>query len=216
MLTPRRVSTATRFEDAAKARYNEGHGTDLQQCLASDFADSLCNDMLVKVDRASMSCGLEARVPFLDHRVAEFGVGLPPAFTLGPRSSGFIGKRVLKALHERRFGPALAHRTKHGFSVPLQRWLSGPFDGACERLFAKKRLDHFGILSSDALSNGGFRRWLLGSAPEVIWHAFALAAWCEATVGEGPDALRELIDDPPRSQLVPAATEPARALGVSN
>jgi hypothetical protein len=49
-----------------------------------------------------------------------------------------------------------------------------------------------------------------------VWHAFALAAWCEATLGEGPDALRELIDEVPRNVQIPAATAPARAVGVSN
>ena len=99
---------------------------------------------------------------------------------------------MLRALYERRFGRALAERQKRGFSVPVQAWLEGPFAPACERLFAKKRLDRFGILSSEELSDGRFREWLARGHSPVVWHAFALAAWCEANLGDGPDALRDL------------------------
>jgi asparagine synthase (glutamine-hydrolysing) len=143
--------------------------------------------MLVKVDRASMAHHLEVRVPFLDHRLVEFGVGLPERFTLG-----FSGKVVLRALHERRFGAPLANRKKQGFGIPVESWLRGRFDPACSRLFDRGRLERYGILSSQALSEGRHREWVR-TDPMVVWHAFALAAWCEATLGDGPDALRELL-----------------------
>jgi asparagine synthase (glutamine-hydrolysing) len=199
------VDTA-RFEEQVEARFNRASGTALQKSLASDLGGMLSNDMLVKVDRASMACSLEARVPFLDHRVVELGVGLPEMYTLGERGRRFSGKRVLRALHERRFGPVLARREKRGFSVPIAEWLSGPFDSACERLFDRKRLDRYGILSSAELSNGGFRRWLAGADPSIVWHAFALAAWCEATLGEGPDALRDLVQERPFRSAVAVPT----------
>ena len=181
-----------RFEREAHARFARAHGTELQRTLACDLGSVLCNDMLVKVDRASMACHLEARVPFLDHRVAEYGVGLPSAYTLGDSARRWSGKRVLRTLHERRFGPELANRKKQGFGVPVEKWLRGPFDGVCERLFDRSRLDRYGILSSDELGGGAFRKWI-GVDPLVVWHAFALAAWCEANLGDGPDALRELL-----------------------
>ena len=55
-----------------------------------------------------------------------------------------------------------------------------------------KRLERYGILNAKELGGGGFRRWA-ASDPWMLWHAFALAAWCEATLGDGPDALRELL-----------------------
>jgi len=160
----------------------------LQKTLASDLANVLPNDMLVKVDRASMSSHLEARVPFLDHRLVEFGVGLPDRFTVGTK-----GKRVLRAIHEKKFGKALARRKKQGFGVPVERWLRTSFDGACEQLFDKRRLDRHGILASESLSSGGFRT-LRERDPMILWHAFALAAWCEATLGDGPEALRSMLE----------------------
>jgi asparagine synthase (glutamine-hydrolysing) len=181
------------LERETRERFERAHGSELQRTLAADLGSTLCNDMLVKVDRASMACHLEARVPFLDHRVAEFGVGLPTAYTLGDSARRWSGKRVLRTLHERRFGHELANRTKMGFGVPVEKWLRGPFARACERLFSHERLDRFGILSSSELSHAGFKSWL-ETAPILVWHAFALAAWCEANLGDGPDALREILE----------------------
>jgi asparagine synthase (glutamine-hydrolysing) len=188
------VADPHRFERESQARFERAKGNELQRNLASDLASTLCNDMLVKVDRASMACHLEARVPFLDHRVAEYGVGLPANYTVGEPIRPWSGKRVLRVLHERRFGPELAKRKKHGFGVPVEKWLRGPFDRACERLFATSRLDRYGILSSATLGGGGFREWVK-TDPLLVWHAFALAAWCEINLGDGPDALRGLLAD---------------------
>jgi asparagine synthase (glutamine-hydrolysing) len=181
-----------RFVREAQRRFEHAHGSELQRTLACDLGSVLCNDMLVKVDRASMACHLEARVPFLDHRVVEYGVGLPSAYTLGDSPRHWSGKRVLRTLHERRFGAELARRKKQGFGVPVEKWLRGPFDGVCEQLFDRARLDRYGVLSSTELGDGGFRKWI-GTDPMVVWHAFALAAWCETNLGDGPAALRELL-----------------------
>ncbi|MBX3205822.1 MAG: asparagine synthase (glutamine-hydrolyzing) [Labilithrix sp.] len=183
----RSPADASTFIDIARSRFERGSGSELQRTLGCDLANTLCNDMLVKVDRASMANRLEARVPFLDHRVVEFGVGLPERYALG-----VSGKRVLRALHERTFGSRLAKRKKMGFGVPVEKWLRGPLDYACERMFNSQRLDRFGILAPEAFSYGRHRD-LARTDPIVLWHAFALAAWCEANLGDGPDSLRELL-----------------------
>jgi asparagine synthase (glutamine-hydrolysing) len=187
VLMRRSGSSAAKFIDVARTRFEAGIGTELQRTLACDLANTLCNDMLVKVDRASMAHHLEARVPFLDHRVVEFGVGLPERFSLG-----MSGKVVLRELHERRFGRKLARRKKQGFGVPVEKWLRGPLDGACAKIFDRQRLDRFGILSSDALSEGRHREWV-SRDPMILWHALALASWCEANLGDGPDTVRDLL-----------------------
>lgn len=176
----------SRFERPGLDRFEAAVGTELQKTLACDLASPLPNDMLTKVDRASMIHHLEARVPFLDHRVVELGVGLPPEYTLKG------GKRVLRALHERAFGRELSRRKKQGFGVPVERWLRTSLDSACEQLFEKKRLERTGVLSATALSGGAFRDWVR-SDPQVLWHALALAAWLEANHGEGPDAVRQML-----------------------
>jgi asparagine synthase (glutamine-hydrolysing) len=179
-----RPSSGERFLRAAKDRFGAGLGTELQKTLACDLGSPLANDMLTKVDRATMAVGLEARVPFLDHRLVEAGVGLPMEIT--------NGKRVLKTLHARRFGEALANRPKRGFGVPVEAWLRGPLAPVCDELFAARRLERDGLLAPAELSKGAWRQWAV-RAPQVLWHAFALAAWCEATHGDGPAAVRAII-----------------------
>lgn len=176
-----------RFEGPARQRFYDAYGTTLQKVLAGDLMNPLPNDMLTKVDRASMASHLEARVPFLDHRVVEVGVGLPERFTLGWR-----GKEVLRALHERHFGKVLANRGKHGFGVPVERWLRESLAPVCDELFTRDRLDHFGVLSSETLSDGGWRRWAARD-PQLLWNAFSLAVWLEANYGRGPEWVREIL-----------------------
>jgi asparagine synthase (glutamine-hydrolysing) len=180
-------TSASRLVDALRERFEAGDGTEVQRTLACDLSNTLPNDMLVKIDRASMAHHLEARVPFLDHRLVEYGVGLPERFTLGMN-----GKVVLRELHERRFGRKLARRKKMGFGTPVEKWLRGPLEKACARMFEERRLDSFGVLSTEALS-GGRHRELLARDPQLLWHVFSLAAWCEANLGGGPDAVRELL-----------------------
>ena len=180
----RAPSTGASFLDDAMSRFAAAKGSELQKTLACDLVSPLANDMLTKVDRATMAVSLEARVPFLDHRLVEAGVGLPMEIT--------NGKRVLKALHARRFGSALANRKKMGFGVPVEAWLRGPLSRACDALFTSERLDRDGLLAGAALSEGRWRSWAVTS-PQVLWHAFALAAWCEATRGDGPGFVREAL-----------------------
>jgi asparagine synthase (glutamine-hydrolysing) len=82
----------------------------------------LIDDLLVKVDRATMSVSLEARVPYLDHRFAEFAASLPPLAKRRPET----GKYVLKKLAERYLPRDLVYRRKKGFTLPLSEWIAGP------------------------------------------------------------------------------------------
>lgn len=182
-----RPARGERFIESARQTYLAAKGSALQRTLASDLGSPLANDMLTKVDRATMSVSLEARVPFLDHRVAELGVGLRGAFTL------IGGKRVLRQLHERRFGPRLARRRKMGFGVPVESWLKGPLASAADKLFDAARVERHGLLNPRMLGDG---RWRAHVATDgyLVWHAFALAVWCEANLGDGPQAVRALFD----------------------
>ncbi len=185
-------SRADRLLDAAVQRFSDMDATQLQRTLFCDLASVLPNDMLTKVDRASMACHLEVRVPMLDHRLVEAGVGLPQRFTLGAR-----GKEVLRALFQRRFGERLANRKKQGFGVPVERWLGQSLAPACDALFDARSLDDIGLLSSKELGQGRWRSWLRKD-PQILWHAFALAAWSVATLGDGPDTLRSALHGAPK------------------
>jgi asparagine synthase (glutamine-hydrolysing) len=153
-----------RFTGPILKTFASAEGTVLQKTLASDLANVLPNDMLTKIDRASMACGLEARVPMLDHRVVEAGLGLPAPFTINGS-----GKRVLRELYRRRFGDELANRKKTGFGVPVETWMRGPLASKCASVMSGP---------SDVLrvSRDAWSEWLARD-PQVLWHVFALRSW---------------------------------------
>ena len=149
----RRPASTRYFEEETRARFSRGVGTELQKSLAADLGSMLTNDMLVKVDRASMACSLEVRVPFLDHRVAEFAVGLPEMFTIGQRGQAFRGKRVLRAC-QASFWPGAGAAGEAGFACPSEvaEGRSTTPASDCSTSPGSTLRDS----SSDELSNGDF------------------------------------------------------------
>lgn len=94
----------------------------LHWMMYRDAITYLPGDILVKVDRASMACGLESRLPFLDPALVDLGWSLPPEMLLKRGR----GKWILRRLLGEFLPPALFERPKRGFSVPLGNWLRGP------------------------------------------------------------------------------------------
>ena len=90
--------------------------------------------LLVKMDIASMHCGLETRSPLLDHEVIEFCARLPVQYKVKDR----VGKYLLKKLAERYFPANFVHRPKMGFGIPLAAWLRGPLRNVMNRDLARR------------------------------------------------------------------------------
>ena len=103
----------------------------------------MAEDILTKVDRASMAVSLEVRAPFLDPRVAEFAAGLP----LGYKLRGNKGKYILKKAVAPFLPKNILQRPKKGFGIPVAEWLKGRLNPLMHDLLAPERLKRQGLFN---------------------------------------------------------------------
>jgi asparagine synthase (glutamine-hydrolysing) len=143
-----------------------------QRFMLRDAMTYLPDDLLVKMDRASMSCGLEVRAPLLDHRIAELAWSLPPELTQG--------KVLLRRLLEARVPKALIDRPKQGFEPPLARWLREGLRPWADALLDPVRLRRNGLVAPALVEKRwrahceGRRNW-----SRMLWPVLMLEAWRE-------------------------------------
>ncbi|AIL12970.1 hypothetical protein IM40_04770 [Candidatus Paracaedimonas acanthamoebae] len=142
-----------------------------------DLIKYLPDDILVKIDRASMAVGLEARVPLLDHRIVSFAWGLP----VDMKIRGSVTKWILRQVLYRYIPKSLIERPKMGFGVPIGKWLKGPLRSWTEEFISEKRLKN-----SDFLDVKGVRQiWHKhlrgeGNYQHQLWSILMFQAWKEA------------------------------------
>ncbi len=109
--------------------------------MLHDTLNYLPDDILTKVDRASMSVSLEGRIPFLDTRVFDFAWTLPADMKI----QGGTGKRILKGLLDRYVPREMMDRPKQGFAIPVGAWLRGPLRDWADALLDPRRLRDDGV-----------------------------------------------------------------------
>jgi asparagine synthase (glutamine-hydrolysing) len=150
---------------------------DLYRVMALlDLRTYLPGDILTKLDRASMSVALEARVPLLDHRVVEFAGRLPVEANVEKGR----GKMILRRLLHRYIPAELVERPKMGFAVPMGSWLAGPLRPWAQDLLDEQRLRRDGYFDAGKIGNI-WKEHVSGrrSRGEVLWGVLMFQAWLE-------------------------------------
>ncbi|MCX6777456.1 MAG: asparagine synthase (glutamine-hydrolyzing) [Candidatus Micrarchaeota archaeon] len=148
---------------------NAGSGAD--RLFYTDIKTYLPDDILVKVDRASMAHSLEARPPLLDHRIMEFSASLPASEKLGLLSRKLIFKRAIREL----LPPQILKRKKMGFAVPIRNWLKSELGEYAANELEKTKLADARMASSllEQHKSGG------RDNAYKIWTLLILEKWAE-------------------------------------
>jgi len=149
----------------------------VQRMTYLDIVSYLPDDILVKVDRASMGVSLEARVPFLDHRVVEFSATLPPSM----KTRDGQGKWLLRQLLYRHVPKALIERPKWGFGVPVEDWIRGPLLPWASSYLNEQSLRESGFFDPAPILKrwnehlSGKRNWVY-----ALWSVLMFQSWLES------------------------------------
>jgi asparagine synthase (glutamine-hydrolysing) len=139
-----------------------------------DSVAYLPDDILTKVDRASMACSLETRVPLLDHRLVEFAWRLP----LSMRIRGDTTKWALREVLHRYVPPEIVERPKRGFKAPVAAWLRGALRDWAECLLEPGRIEADGFLDP-ARIGAAWGAHLAGRSnlDGYLWNVLMFQAW---------------------------------------
>lgn len=147
---------------------------DLTRMQAYDFTDYLPDDIMVKLDRASMSIGLEGREPLLDHRILELVASLPAEF----KYSNGVRKHLLREVNARYIPKALLQKGKKGFGIPKKEWLEKELQEFVHHYLSPEFIHKQGVFSEKYMRklNEAFNKRL---EHNKIWNLLIFNMWYE-------------------------------------
>ncbi|HKR62068.1 MAG TPA: asparagine synthase (glutamine-hydrolyzing) [Pyrinomonadaceae bacterium] len=151
----------------------------IEQMQSLDTRLYLAEDILTKVDRASMAVSLEVRAPFLDPRVAEFAASLPANYKLRGGKSKYILKRAVKDL----LPPFVTRRSKKGFGVPVAEWLKGKLKPLARDLLSPERVRRAGVFNPDYVTRlQDEHERGIANHRKLLWTLLMFELWHESFV----------------------------------
>lgn len=151
------------------------NGINLNSLMTFDVQTSLVDEMLTKVDFASMLASLEVRVPFLDHRVVEFGLALPGEFKVALSEN----KVILKQAYMDQLPSKILNASKRGFNLPLDNWIKNHWSETFKSTFNNSLLEELGF--NKLFLNKYFNSYLSGYpiSGNIFFYIYILVRWYE-------------------------------------
>lgn len=144
-----RLEQGDELERLARAFFPAPSSADpVERMLHADTVVRLPDDMLTKVDRASMQHSLEVRVPFLSHVMADFAATVPVDLKLRGRTGKYLVRRAVESW----LPPGILDRPKQGFAVPLARWVRGDLGTYAEGVWRDAQADEAGVMRPEAVT----------------------------------------------------------------
>jgi len=175
----KRSSDSDIYRDARRI-FAECDSNDLTECMQSlDTQLYLAEDILTKVDRASMAVSLEVRAPYLDPRVAEFAASLPSRYKLHGYTSKYILKRAARGL----VPPFVWRRGKKGFGVPFAQWLKAELRPLARDLLSPERLRRGGLFNAEYVARlQDEHERGVANHRKLLWTLLSFELWRESFV----------------------------------
>jgi len=171
------------FDKTEFNNFSQLKGLDkLDQMMAIDYKTFLPDDVLCKVDRASMSVSLEGREPLLDHRIAEYMARVPSVM----KYKKGMGKYILRQVLYKYIPKNIVDKPKTGFSVPIKNWLLGDLKGLAIESLESKDLEKDDIFHPEALKliadelKGGQLK-----SPALVWNIIMYVLWRREWIHDG-------------------------------
>jgi len=154
----------------------------LEKGIEADIKTWLPEDLLMKVDKMTMAHSLEARTPYLDHKLVEFVTGLDLEYKV----SGMQTKTLLKRVAKKFIPDTIINRPKQGFEIPLETWLLENFREVAEEFFNRERLQAAGLFNPEAVAHDWriLKQRRKAPYPRRLWLVFFIMVWLHRMNGQ--------------------------------